>query len=61
MQFQSTLPRRKRPLSTARISVSNAYFNPRFREGSDSETLGDLTVTSAISIHASAKEATYGE
>ena len=56
--FQSTLPRRKRQNPSSACLRHWYDFNPRFREGSDSNTVikTDLGVT--ISIHASAKEAT---
>ena len=58
LPFQSTLPRRKRQNPSSACLRHWYDFNPRFREGSDSNTVikTDLGVT--ISIHASAKEAT---
>ena len=56
-KFQSTLPRRKRHY-TGGLQKPITNFNPRFREGSDS--CGSfLKPKTSISIHASAKEATY--
>ena len=54
--FQSTLPRRKRPMSQSRI-LSGVNFNPRFREGSD-DIQTEINRYREIPIHASAKEAT---
>ena len=56
-QFQSTLPRGKRPAGAECIYHSQPDFNPRFREGSDAEG-GIITTAIYISIHASAREAT---
>ena len=56
-RFQSTLPRRKRPISLA-FRSAREDFNPRFREGSDDLTAIPADVVTGISIHASAKEAT---
>ena len=39
--FQSTPPRRRRRCNTARI-LSNAFFNPRLREGGDNSALSTL-------------------
>ncbi len=54
--FQSTLPRGKRPTSCL-ASSSETNFNPRFREGNDHDDQ-PVPVCRAISIHASAMEAT---
>ena len=54
--FQSTLPRRERPIHVPAI-VWLYYFNPRSREGSDTDKRY-LVKTSNISIHAPAKGAT---
>ena len=35
IRFQSTLPRRERPLSVDALPLDHLYFNPRSREGSD--------------------------
>ena len=58
-KFQSTLPRRERPVVHGHDAVPN-HFNPRSREGSD--LFRSYTPqTSAISIHAPAKGATQRE
>ena len=54
--FQSTPPRRRRPLMGS-IVHSKMNFNPRLREGGD-VMLCTLQAPLWISIHASAKEAT---
>ena len=56
MKFQSTLPRRERPIGGNHAVLVN-NFNPRSREGSDSsiELMHEWFV---ISIHAPAKGAT---
>ena len=56
-KFQSTLPRRKRRFCEICGDIQN-YFNPRFREGSDSVCRCCCGTLESISIHASAKEAT---
>ena len=55
--FQSTPPRRRRP-SWLFFILFDFYFNPRLREGGDVlTTTSDTSIV--ISIHASAKEATF--
>ena len=54
--FQSTLPRRERPVVASLPDLYN-YFNPRSREGSD-YGWEVSTVKEYISIHAPAKGAT---
>ena len=56
--FQSTPPRRRRPASASEILMF-IYFNPRLREGGDRTHTHPLYRKQCISIHASAKEATY--
>ena len=56
--FQSTLPRRERPLRSHR-ALHSEHFNPRSREGSDN-LHSTLAVYRLISIHAPAKGATKG-
>ena len=56
-QFQSTLPRRERPVRSCQGVVSHENFNPRSREGSDISA-NNYSNTTAISIHAPAKGAT---
>ena len=55
--FQSTPPRRRRQCSILTIKVIH-YFNPRLREGGDEEAEEENS-NILISIHASAKEATW--
>ena len=56
--FQSTPPRRRRLLF--HLTYDNSYnFNPRLREGGDWEYVTHSRCSSSISIHASAKEATF--
>ena len=55
-KFQSTPPRRRRPLIVSK-KIKGKDFNPRLREGGD-DVYGDAGITGSISIHASAKEAT---
>ena len=55
--FQSTLPRRERPLNNQPSSVF-VYFNPRSREGSDYQFRLIHRQRFLISIHAPAKGAT---
>ena len=55
--FQSTLPRRERPIPTQTDVPARAHFNPRSREGSDTQVLRQALLCS-ISIHAPAKGAT---
>ena len=55
--FQSTLPRRERQRCLFHAGTPDGHFNPRSREGSDSEALLAPQV-SDISIHAPAKGAT---
>ena len=43
MPFQSTLPRRKRRLKSC-VNSTRSYFNPRFREGSDSVFIDPPTI-----------------
>ena len=57
-EFQSTLPRRKRPCVAIVMICYIVDFNPRFREGSDIDTAVKRIEGAKISIHASAKEAT---
>ena len=58
MSFQSTPPRRRRLIVGNGTLQFSDDFNPRLREGGDK--LADTHVASdIISIHASAKEATY--
>ena len=57
MQFQSTPPRRRRPTKVNRI-LRQFDFNPRLREGGDARCCV-VQPKLFISIHASAKEATY--
>ena len=55
--FQSTLPRRERPIALSAASgVSD--FNPRSREGSDLQPRCNAVFAGGISIHAPAKGAT---
>ena len=54
--FQSTHPRRVRPLTTLTVLLT-PYFNPRTREGCD-DFDGNVRVRKHISIHAPAKGAT---
>ena len=54
--FQSTPPRRRRP-GCRMFGSTHTYFNPRLREGGD-ELCNKAYLLMAISIHASAKEAT---
>ena len=56
-QFQSTPPRRRRHLDFL-LTYFLLYFNPRLREGGDLEKYLKFSYH-MISIHASAKEATY--
>ena len=55
--FQSTLPRRERQSGLQPVRAL-PYFNPRSREGSDSNSIS-AAVHPLISIHAPAKGATY--
>ena len=57
-RFQSTLPRRERPMRSGRCHLLLTYFNPRSREGSDDDPKAPTTMQQAISIHAPAKGAT---
>ena len=54
--FQSTPPRRRRQ-SGGMYDAAVLYFNPRLREGGDSQGVCMMQLY-YISIHASAKEAT---
>ena len=54
--FQSTPPRRRRPNDQA-VYIGKHNFNPRLREGGDFNFNNNCCAI-AISIHASAKEAT---
>ncbi len=56
--FQSTLPRRERRFPPYPCSRFRQYFNPRYREGSDTEHDVQRYDMDAISIHAPAKGAT---
>ena len=56
--FQSTLPRRERRFPPYPCSRFRQYFNPRSREGSDTEHDVQRYDMDAISIHAPAKGAT---
>ena len=58
MAFQSTPPRRRRPLAMSISLTVTDYFNPRLREGGD-KGYENLCHIMTISIHASAKEATH--
>ena len=57
-EFQSTPPRRRRPVAQAEADRDSENFNPRLREGGDT-LYTIMTIMSRISIHASAKEATW--
>ena len=56
--FQSTPPRGRRPARRVLCTMLN-YFNPRLREGGDDCPADALPDIDPISIHASAREATY--
>ena len=57
-KFQSTPPRGRRQISI-RLPGGTISFNPRLREGGDEATISRKK-PSAVSIHASAREATGG-
>ena len=59
IEFQSTLPRRERRLPSVGVASVLRYFNPRSREGSDTQQEKRQN-GKAISIHAPAKGATFG-
>ena len=56
--FQSTPPRRRRPIPGIPWSPFSPFFNPRLREGGDDEQSPVPPASVIFSIHASAKEAT---
>ena len=57
-EFQSTPPRRRRRTVDIVVDIVDNHFNPRLREGGDFSSLSSVD-GETISIHASAKEATY--
>ena len=57
-RFQSTLPRGERRYILQDFLFPLLYFNPRSREGSDTNTTDDGDKTNFISIHAPARGAT---
>ena len=57
-RFQSTLPRRERQLLRRQVFHPSFYFNPRSREGSDSDKCLFCRL-GGISIHAPVKGATH--
>ena len=59
--FQSTPPRGRRLTAADCIRCPQIYFNPRLREGGDTHPHYRMPVYRAISIHASAREATDNE
>ena len=58
LEFQSTPPRRRRQPRGRITSSAGLNFNPRLREGGDINP-AESPEFSSISIHASAKEATF--
>ena len=56
--FQSTPPRRGRPAPLMELQHGLDCFNPRPREGGDSEDPHALSDNNTVSIHAPAKGAT---
>ena len=57
INFQSTPPRRRRRYRGQSAGKAK-FFNPRLREGGDSDFFGKDITPHVFSIHASAKEAT---
>ena len=57
-RFQSTPPRRRRRKPVRCRKPMHCHFNPRLREGGDFSSLSSVD-GETISIHASAKEATF--
>ena len=50
---------RRDDVTTTRTAVRITYFNPRLHEGGDGTKRRQLVAICKISIHASAKEATF--
>ena len=57
-EFQSSPPRRRRHESMFDLFYYITHFNPRLREGGDTDQAALGRALAEISIHASAKEAT---